>query len=134
MWIFWGGSLNSKKEWHAHVRWCLNHISAKLMRFYIFKAPFLWQTEVDIFMPGWCLETYCVASWREKEIELQIHFFLHSMYTHAHLWFPPSFLAVNHHNTKNWITYILTHNLSLIFIEMKQKKKGKIQKKIKMAN
>ena len=31
------------------------------------------------------------------------------------------FLAVNHHNHKNCVPSILTHNLWLIFIEMKQK-------------
>ena len=41
-------------------------------------------------------------------------------YTHAHLWFPPLFLAVNHHYSKNWDPSILTHNLWLIFIGMKQ--------------
>ena len=43
-------------------------------------------------------------------------------YTHAHLWFPPLFLAVNHHNIKNWVPSILTHNLWLIFMRMKQRK------------
>ena len=33
-----------------------------------------------------------------------------------------SFLAVNHHNNKNWVPSILTHNLWLIFMGMKQKK------------
>ena len=42
-------------------------------------------------------------------------------YTHAHLWFPPLFLAVNHHNIENWVPSILTHNLWLIFMGMKQK-------------
>ena len=52
-------------------------------------------------------------------------------YTHAHLWFPPLFLAVNHHYSKNWVPSILTHNLWLIFIGMKQKKrKKKLKKKI----
>ena len=45
------------------------------------------------------------------------------LYTHAHLWFPPSFLPVNHHYSKNWVPSILTHNLWLIFKGMKQKKK-----------
>ena len=36
------------------------------------------------------------------------------VYTHAHLWFPRSFLAVNHYNNKNWVPCILTHNLWLI--------------------
>ena len=43
-------------------------------------------------------------------------------YTHAHLWFPPLFLAVNHHYSKNWVPFILTHNLWLIFMRMKLKK------------
>ena len=34
-------------------------------------------------------------------------------------------MAVNHHNIKNWVPSILTHNLWLIFIEMKQKKNTK---------
>ena len=42
-------------------------------------------------------------------------------YTHAHLWFPLSFLAVNHHNNKNWVLSILTHNLWLSLMGMKQK-------------
>ena len=33
-----------------------------------------------------------------------------------------SFLAVNHHKRTNWVPLILTHNLWLIFIGMKQKK------------
>ena len=41
-------------------------------------------------------------------------------YTHAILSFPHSFLAVNHHNIKNWVPSILTHNLCLIFTGMKQ--------------
>ena len=58
-----------------------------------------------------------------------------NMYTHAIISFPPSFLAVNHHNNKNWVPSILTHNLWLIFMEMKQKKiQKKIQKKFKMAD
>ena len=52
------------------------------------------------------------------------------MYTHAHLWFPPSFLAVYHHYSKNWVPSILTHNLWLIFMEMKQKKIFFSKKKI----
>ena len=31
-------------------------------------------------------------------------------YTHALLSFPCSFLPVNHHNNKNWVPSILTHN------------------------
>ena len=54
-----------------------------------------------------------------------------SYYTHAHLWFQLSFLAVNHHNNKNWVPSILTQNLWLIFMGMKQKniffEKKKIQ-------
>ena len=42
------------------------------------------------------------------------------IYTHAIIWFPPSFLAVNHHNIKNWVPSIVTHNLWLIFMGMKQ--------------
>ena len=34
------------------------------------------------------------------------------------------FLAVNHHNHKNWVPSILIHNLWLIFIGMKQKNFG----------
>ena len=48
-------------------------------------------------------------------------YFLWCAYTHAHLWFPPLFLAVNHHNNKNWVPSILTHNLWLIFMGMRQK-------------
>ena len=33
------------------------------------------------------------------------------------------FLAVNHHNHKNWLPSILIHNLWLIFMGMKQEKK-----------
>ena len=39
---------------------------------------------------------------------------------HAILWFPPSFLAVNHHNIKNWVPSILTHNLWLIFMGLRR--------------
>ena len=51
-------------------------------------------------------------------------------YTHAHLWFPPLFLAVNHHNNKNWVPSTLTCNLWLIFMGMKQKKiqNGRLKK------
>ena len=34
----------------------------------------------------------------------------------------PHFLAVNHQNDRNWVPFILTHNLWLIFMGMKQKK------------
>ena len=34
------------------------------------------------------------------------------LYTHAIISFPRSFLAVNHHNTKNCVPYILTKNYS----------------------
>ena len=56
-------------------------------------------------------------------------------YTHAHLWFPLSFLAVNHHNNKNWVPSILTHNLWLIFMGMKQKKiqNGRLKKKLSFS-
>ena len=50
-----------------------------------------------------------------KKEELKV-----GIYTHAHLWLPPSFLAVNHHNAKNWVSSILTHHLT-IRIERKQK-------------
>ena len=60
--------------------------------------------------------------------------FLIIMYTHAILWFPPSFLAVNHHNIKNWVPSILTNNLWLIFMGMKQKKIFFFEKKFKMAD
>ena len=56
------------------------------------------------------------------------------IYTHAHLWFPPSFLAVNHHYNKNWVQSILTHNLWLIFMGMKQKKFFFEKIKFKMAD
>ena len=59
--------------------------------------------------------------------------FTGTMYTHARLWFPPSFLAVNHHNDKNWVSSILTDNLWLIFMWMKKKKKN-WRKKFKMAD
>ena len=52
------------------------------------------------------------------------------LYTHAILSFPRSYLAANHHNNKNWIPFVLTHNLWLIFMGIKQKKKI-ILKKIK---
>ena len=52
-----------------------------------------------------------------------------SWYTHAHLWFPPLFLAVDHHNIENWVPSILTHNLWLIFMGMRQKKIFFLQKK-----
>ena len=56
-------------------------------------------------------------------------------YTHAIIWFPPSFLAVNHHNNKNWVPSILTQNLWLIIMGMKQKKIQKnSKKKFKMAD
>ena len=42
-------------------------------------------------------------------------------YTHAHLWFPPLFLALNHYDIETWDPSILTHNLWLIFMGMKQK-------------
>ena len=56
--------------------------------------------------------------------------FLPGIYTHAHLWFPPLFLAVNHHNIENWVPSILTHNLWLIFMGMRQKKIFFLKKKI----
>ena len=43
-----------------------------------------------------------------------------AMYTHAILWFPPLSLAVKHHNIKNWVPSILTHNLRLVFMGMMQ--------------
>ena len=48
--------------------------------------------------------------------------------------FPRSFLAVNHHINENWVPSILTHNLWLIFMGMKQKKNFFDKKKIKMAD
>ena len=45
--------------------------------------------------------------------------------------FPLSFLAVNQYDNKNWVPSILTHNLWLIFMGMKQKK---IQKNSKNQN
>ena len=47
-------------------------------------------------------------------------------YTHAYLWFPLLFLVVNHHNIENWVPSILTHNLWLILMGMRQKKKIKM--------
>ena len=55
-------------------------------------------------------------------------------YNHAHFWYPPLFLAVNHHNIENWVPSILTHNLWLIFMGMRQKKIFFLKKKIKMAD
>ena len=52
------------------------------------------------------------------------------MYTHAHLWFPPLFLAVNHHNIENWVPSILTHNLWLIFMGIRHNFFFLLQKKI----
>ena len=46
-----------------------------------------------------------------------------SRYSHAIISFPCSFLAVNHHNSKNWVPFILTHNLWLIFMGIKKKQK-----------
>ena len=45
--------------------------------------------------------------------QFRMNLWSHPFYTHAHLWFPPSFLAINHHNNKNWVPSILTHNLWL---------------------
>ena len=42
---------------------------------------------------------------------------------------PPSFLAVNHRNIENWVPTILTHNLWLIFMGMRQKiQNGRLKK------
>ena len=49
-------------------------------------------------------------------------FHKNSNYTHA---ISSLFLAVNHHNFKNWVPSILTHNLWLIFMGMKQKNNSK---------
>ena len=57
----------------------------------------------------------------EEEMEEDYEEDLEVKYTHAILWFPPSFLAVKHHNIKNWVPSILTHNLWLVFMGMKQK-------------
>ena len=51
-------------------------------------------------------------------------------YTHAHLWFPPSFLAVNHHHSKNWVPSILKNNLWLFSWEWSKKKIFFLKKKI----
>ena len=45
-----------------------------------------------------------------------------------------SFLTLNHHKHKNWVPSILTHNLRLIFMGMKQKKILKKKKKIKLTH
>ena len=42
-------------------------------------------------------------------------------YTHAIKSLPRSFLALNHHNIRNWVPSILTQNLWLILMGMKQK-------------
>ena len=52
------------------------------------------------------------------------------IYTHAHLWFPPLFLAVNHHNDQNFDPSLLTNKLWLFFMGMKQKKIFFLKKKI----
>ena len=51
-----------------------------------------------------------------------------SLCTHALLSFPRSFLAVNHHDIKNWVPSILTNNLWLIFMGMKQNQNGQLKK------
>jgi hypothetical protein len=37
-------------------------------------------------------------------------------------------LAVNHHDIKNWVPSILTNNLWLIFMGMKQNQNGQLKK------
>ena len=49
------------------------------------------------------------------------------LYTHAHLWFPHSFLAVSHHNNKNWVLSILTNKFVTNF-HGDEAKKIKIKK------
>ena len=68
-----------------------------------------------------CYSTHCKRGSFRSTRNLQKK----STYTHAILSFPPSFLAVNHHNNKNWVLSILTHNLWIIYMGMKQKKKSK---------
>ena len=51
------------------------------------------------------------------------------LYTHAHLWFPHSFLAVSHHNNKNWVLSILTNKFVTNF-HGDEAKKIKIKKTI----
>ena len=55
-------------------------------------------------------------------------------YTHAIISFPPSFLAVNHQYHKNWIPSMITHNLWLIFMGMKQKIQNGWLKKTEFFN
>ena len=51
---------------------------------------------------------FCLFS--KNNFTLEFQRLKSSQYTHAHLWFPLLFLAVNHHNAKNWVPSILTHN------------------------
>ena len=46
------------------------------------------------------------------------------------VWGGEWFLAINHHNHKNWVPFILTLNLWLIFMGMKQKNQNCQLKKI----
>ena len=76
------------------------------------------ESEWSFYYPG--------KSWYGKQLlsclwEIICHLTLTmGIYTHAHLWFPPLFLAVNHHSIENWVPSILTHNLWLIIMGMRQ--------------
>ena len=86
----------------------------------------------------YCCNTYCAMRNHGAERLFSLFFIVLNWerhiknkiilrYTHALLSFPRSFLVVNHHNNKNWVPSILTYNLWLIFMGMKQKKKKKFE-------
>ena len=59
-----------------------------------------------------------------------IYIYIEANYTNGWNVWGERFLAVNHHNHKNLVPSILTHNLWLIFMGMKQKKiqNGRLKK------
>ena len=110
--------------------WCHENNQNKLEHFQPIKHepsyPIIKYDKTQKVLPSWPqaydiglrtpVEDIAFTAWPKSNSHSQIF-----RYTHAHLWFPHWFLAVNHHDNKNWVPFILRHNLWLIFMGMKQK-------------
>ena len=76
------------------------------------------------------VSTQCIKDKESRTVRLHLEIiFIQNWYIIVWMIYTPGwnvwgewFLAVNHHNHRNWVPSILIYNLSLIFIGMKQKK------------
>ena len=121
-------------QWPQFHFWVNNELKRPVkshLWFILFKTDTMQNDEVSK-----CTILQCISNYLQGQITKEANLYeiiIPSLFYTAswNVW-GEWFLAVNHHNHKNWVPSILTHNLWLIFMGMKQKKSF-LKKQKKMA-